>query len=195
VPLVPVYHRALAERLDRPHPVAVLNIGGVANVTFIDGISDPYACDTGPGNALIDDFMRVRKGESRDENGGAASRGLVDEAAVARVLKHSFLRVDHDRRARADDRRGRGGAAVGTTTGDPRVARSFASEHVTVTVLDPHTLAEHAHFYEHEKARVPPVIGLCSREMRPRLTCIFLQNYAAFRFVLPRPIRRCIRRG
>ena len=90
-PLVPVYHRALAAMLERPHPIAVLNIGGVANVTFIDGVPDPYACDTGPGNALIDDFMRARKGETRDENGGAAARGRVDDAAVARVLGHSFF--------------------------------------------------------------------------------------------------------
>jgi anhydro-N-acetylmuramic acid kinase len=90
-PLVPVYHRALAVMLERPHPIAVLNIGGVANVTFINGVPDPYACDTGPGNALIDDFMRARRGEARDENGGAAARGRVDEEAVARVLKHSFF--------------------------------------------------------------------------------------------------------
>jgi anhydro-N-acetylmuramic acid kinase len=90
-PLVPVYHRALAQTLQRPHPVAVLNIGGVANVTFIDGVPDPYACDTGPGNALMDDFMRARAGASRDENGAAAARGRVDEAAVARVLDHSFF--------------------------------------------------------------------------------------------------------
>jgi anhydro-N-acetylmuramic acid kinase len=90
-PLVPVYHRALAATLERPHPIAVLNIGGVANVTVINGVPDPYACDTGPGNALIDDFMRARKGENRDENGGAAARGRVDEEAVARVLKHSFF--------------------------------------------------------------------------------------------------------
>lgn len=90
-PLVPVYHRALAAMLDRPHPIAVLNIGGVANVTFINGVPDPYACDTGPGNALIDDFMRDRNGEARDENGNAAARGRVDEAAVARVLQHSFF--------------------------------------------------------------------------------------------------------
>jgi anhydro-N-acetylmuramic acid kinase len=90
-PLVPVYHRALAAALDRPHPIAVLNIGGVANVTFIDGVPYPYACDTGPGNALIDDFMRERTGEARDENGGTAARGRVDEAAVARVLQHSFF--------------------------------------------------------------------------------------------------------
>jgi anhydro-N-acetylmuramic acid kinase len=90
-PLVPVYHRALAAMIERPHPIAVLNIGGVANVTFIDGVPDPYACDTGPGNALIDDFMRARTGEIRDENGGAAARGRVDEDAVTRVLAHSFF--------------------------------------------------------------------------------------------------------
>jgi anhydro-N-acetylmuramic acid kinase len=90
-PLVPVYHRALAAMLDRPHPIAVLNIGGVANVSYIDGVPDPYACDTGPGNALIDDFMRARRDCLRDENGEAAARGQVDEAAVARVLKHSFF--------------------------------------------------------------------------------------------------------
>ncbi len=90
-PLVPVYHRALAETLDRPHPVAVLNVGGVANVTFIDGLPEPFACDTGPGNALIDDFMRARDGRARDENGEAAARGRVDDEAVARVLAHSFF--------------------------------------------------------------------------------------------------------
>ena len=90
-PLVPVYHRALASALRRPHPIAVLNIGGVANVTYINGIPDPYACDTGPGNALIDDFMRSRTGAVRDDNGEAAARGRVDEAAVAAVLAHSFF--------------------------------------------------------------------------------------------------------
>ena len=90
-PLVPVYHRALVQTLERPRPVAVLNIGGVANVTVIDGDGSPHACDTGPGNALIDDFMRARTGASFDERGEAAARGMVDEAAVARVLTHPFF--------------------------------------------------------------------------------------------------------
>src|ERR1700737_464286 len=59
-PLVPVFHRALVENLHRPHPIAVLNVGGIANVSYIDGAADLVACDTGPGNALIDDFMRAR---------------------------------------------------------------------------------------------------------------------------------------
>jgi anhydro-N-acetylmuramic acid kinase len=90
-PLVPVYHRALARKLDKPHPIAVLNLGGVANITFIDCESHPIACDTGPANALIDDFMRSRNGATRDEEGRAAAAGRVDEAAIARLLGHPFF--------------------------------------------------------------------------------------------------------
>jgi len=89
-PLVPVFHRALVSGLERPHPVAVLNIGGVANVTFCNG-DDPVACDTGPGNALIDDFMRVRAGAPLDHNGDQAANGRVDEAWIARVLAAPFF--------------------------------------------------------------------------------------------------------
>ena len=89
-PLVPVFHQALARDLDRPHPIAVLNVGGVANVTFVDG-GDPIACDTGPGNALIDDFMRARTGAPLDRDGDQAAKGRVDEAFVARVLADDFF--------------------------------------------------------------------------------------------------------
>jgi anhydro-N-acetylmuramic acid kinase len=90
-PLVPVYHRAMVRMLDRPQPVGVLNLGGVANVTFINGDDQLIACDTGPGNALIDDFLRLRTSSLRDDEGRAAAAGKVDEAAVARVLAHPFF--------------------------------------------------------------------------------------------------------
>jgi anhydro-N-acetylmuramic acid kinase len=90
-PLVPVFHRAIVGTIDRPHPVAVLNIGGVANVTFVDGGPDPIACDTGPGNALIDDFMRARTGAPYDDNGDAAATGKPDYAFIADVLKNPFF--------------------------------------------------------------------------------------------------------
>src|SRR6476469_3971666 len=89
-PLVPVYHQALARDLARPHPIAVLNVGGVANITFVDG-GDPIACDTGPGNALIDDFMRARTGAPLDRDGDQAARGRVHEDFVARVLDDAFF--------------------------------------------------------------------------------------------------------
>src|SRR5215471_10862970 len=90
-PMVPVFHRAMLRLLNRAHPVAVLNVGGVANVTFIDGKAGLVACDTGPGNALIDDFVRLRTGQPQDDEGRAAAAGKVDEAAVARVLAHPFF--------------------------------------------------------------------------------------------------------
>ena len=90
-PIVPVYHRALARTLARPHPIAVLNLGGVANITFIDGENDPIACDTGPANALIDDFFRERTGAPRDQDGATAAKGRVDDAAVAKLLAHPFF--------------------------------------------------------------------------------------------------------
>jgi anhydro-N-acetylmuramic acid kinase len=90
-PIVPVFHRAIAGDLDRPGPLAVLNIGGVANVTYVENGKDPVACDTGPGNALIDDFMRARTGRELDRDGDQGARGIVDEAFVARVLEHPFF--------------------------------------------------------------------------------------------------------
>src|ERR1700704_717736 len=90
-PVVPVFHRALVRQLKRAHPVGVLNLGGVANVTFIDGNVELIAFDTGPGNALIDDFVRLRTGQPRDDDGRTAAAGKVDDDAVERVLRHPFF--------------------------------------------------------------------------------------------------------
>lgn len=90
-PLTPVFHRAMVKTIDRPHPVAILNIGGVANLTFVDRDADPMACDTGPGNALIDDFMRARTGALYDVDGAAAACGRPDDAFIARLLADPFF--------------------------------------------------------------------------------------------------------
>ena len=89
-PLAPVFHRALVRRLRQAPPVAVLNLGGVANVTFIDG-DTLIACDTGPGNALLDDFLRLRTGRPLDTDGRKAAAGKVDEKAIERMLQHPFF--------------------------------------------------------------------------------------------------------
>jgi anhydro-N-acetylmuramic acid kinase len=90
-PFVPVYHRALAQALDRDGPIAVVNIGGVSNITYIDGADGLIACDTGPGNALLDDFMFRSTGQPFDCEGRLAAEGHVDDAWVARGLQHPFF--------------------------------------------------------------------------------------------------------
>lgn len=90
-PLVPVYHRALAQAAGIDFPVAVVNIGGVANVTLVAPGLDPVACDCGPGNALIDDIMLARTGASMDRDGRMAYAGSVDVDALAELLDHPFF--------------------------------------------------------------------------------------------------------
>ena len=93
-PLVPVFHRALAHASRLKPPLAVLNVGGVANVTFIDGANQLLAFDTGPGNALLDDWMRERAGKPFDEGGAAAARGKPDETLLAWLLVHPYFPKD-----------------------------------------------------------------------------------------------------
>jgi anhydro-N-acetylmuramic acid kinase len=90
-PFVPVYHRALARMVDEPQPIAVLNIGGVANVTFLSGESDPVAFDTGPGNAPIDEIMLARTGKRYDRDGMVAAQGRVHEDIVQAMLAHPYF--------------------------------------------------------------------------------------------------------
>jgi anhydro-N-acetylmuramic acid kinase len=89
-PLVPVYHRALAQSLEREGPTVVLNIGGVSNITYIDG-ETLIACDTGPGNALIDDFMQRSIGQRFDTDGKLAAQGTIDERWIAQSLSLPFF--------------------------------------------------------------------------------------------------------
>jgi anhydro-N-acetylmuramic acid kinase len=87
-PLVPLYHAALAAHL--PRPVAVLNIGGVANLTWI-GETELLACDTGPGNALLDDFCHGHLGEPMDRDGRLAAAGTPHGATLLDLLDHEFF--------------------------------------------------------------------------------------------------------
>jgi anhydro-N-acetylmuramic acid kinase len=90
-PLVPVYHRALAQSLDREGPVVLVNIGGVSNITYIDGSETLIACDTGPGNAQLDDFMFRVLGKPFDCEGRLAAEGVADESWLARSLQQPFF--------------------------------------------------------------------------------------------------------
>ncbi|MDB5716986.1 MAG: anhydro-N-acetylmuramic acid kinase [Sphingomonas bacterium] len=88
-PLLPVYHRALAADLAKP--VAILNLGGVGNVTWIGDGDALVAFDTGPANALIDDWMLAETGRAQDENGALAATGRIDEAVLGGMLDHPYF--------------------------------------------------------------------------------------------------------
>ena len=90
-PLVPVFHRALAAAAGFEGPLGILNIGGVANVTLIDKSGGMIAFDTGPGNALIDEWMKERENKNLDDGGRTAARGRPDETLLAWLLTHPFF--------------------------------------------------------------------------------------------------------
>jgi anhydro-N-acetylmuramic acid kinase len=86
-PLVPTYHRALAKN----RPVTFVNIGGVANVTYIGADGALLAFDTGAGNALINDWIDRHLGKSHDEGGVIAARGHVSAPHLNAAMAHEFF--------------------------------------------------------------------------------------------------------
>jgi anhydro-N-acetylmuramic acid kinase len=92
-PLVPIFHRALALRASLPLPAAFVNIGGIANVTFIqEGPAEALiAFDAGPGNCLLDDWAMRHSGEPLDRDARLALSGTVHRPTLAALLSHPFF--------------------------------------------------------------------------------------------------------
>ena len=89
-PLAPLYHAALA---GPARPQAVLNLGGIGNLTWLGEGDAMLAFDTGPANALMDDWLLEKTGKAYDADGALASAGQVNEAAVAALMAHPFFEV------------------------------------------------------------------------------------------------------
>ncbi|SDU28627.1 anhydro-N-acetylmuramic acid kinase [Stappia sp. ES.058] len=90
-PLSAVYHAALLRDLAEPGTTAVLNLGGVANVTWVDGNGRPHAFDTGPANAPLNDWIVEHGLGEMDRDGRIAATGTVDEDRLTRLLDHPYL--------------------------------------------------------------------------------------------------------
>jgi anhydro-N-acetylmuramic acid kinase len=88
-PLAPVYHLARAARLAKP--MAVLNLGGVGNVTWIGANGELLAFDTGPGNALLDDWALRHTGRPADMDGALAASGHASSAALAQLKSDPYF--------------------------------------------------------------------------------------------------------
>jgi anhydro-N-acetylmuramic acid kinase len=90
-PLAPVYHGALARWSGLAAPTAVLNLGGVGNVTLVRQDGALEAHDTGPANGMIDLFVQARTGARCDEDGALARAGRVDAVILAGYLAHPYF--------------------------------------------------------------------------------------------------------
>jgi anhydro-N-acetylmuramic acid kinase len=88
-PLAPVYHAAMAAGLERP--LMILNWGGVGNVTYLGVKGEIIAFDTGPANALLDDFLIARRGLAFDKDGALSASGRVDPTALATLMSDSYF--------------------------------------------------------------------------------------------------------
>jgi anhydro-N-acetylmuramic acid kinase len=90
-PLVPAFHEAVFR--DDKTSRAVVNIGGISNVTWLPASRRTVGFDCGPGNVLLDGWARRHIGAQFDENGAWASRGRTDTALLERLLDEPFLKT------------------------------------------------------------------------------------------------------
>jgi len=88
-PLVPLFHAALAQNL--PKPLLIVNIGGVANISFLGAGGEILSCDTGPGNGPLDDWVMSHTGAAYDKDGALAARGLVRQDHLAMLMAHPYF--------------------------------------------------------------------------------------------------------
>ncbi|WP_438503675.1 anhydro-N-acetylmuramic acid kinase [Desertibaculum subflavum] len=132
-PLAPVYHAALAA--DLPKPVAVLNLGGVGNVTWIGEGDALLAFDTGPANAPIDDWVRRQTGAARDDGGALAQAGRIDAARVQAVLAKPYFAAPPPKSLDRDDFTWRMADGLSAADGAATLAAIVAA---TVAASRPH---------------------------------------------------------
>ena len=89
-PLAPIYHKYIIEKSNLTLPTCVLNIGGVSNITYWDG-ERLIGFDTGPGNALMDDYMSTVLNKDFDQNGNLASEGNPINDEIKKFLENTFF--------------------------------------------------------------------------------------------------------
>ena len=91
-PLAPIYHKFIIEDLKLELPCCVLNIGGISNLTYWDG-KELIGFDTGPGNALMDDYMSSIFNQNFDRDGGISAKGVPIGKEIKKMLQHDFFKT------------------------------------------------------------------------------------------------------
>ncbi|MFK8084126.1 MAG: anhydro-N-acetylmuramic acid kinase [Granulosicoccus sp.] len=94
-PLSAVYHKCLLKKIRACGDTAIVNLGGVGNLSWWDGAEKLVAFDTGPANAPINDFVRASGYGDYDVDGRLAALGTVDETRLASLLDHPYFKVQY----------------------------------------------------------------------------------------------------
>ena len=106
-PLTPIFHNVLANKIHKDYnlefPINILNIGGISNVTTtvnendLDHVSKIYAYDIGPGNCLIDDWIRKNSRKNFDQDGLIARSGKTDDLILNQALENFASKFDYNK--------------------------------------------------------------------------------------------------
>lgn len=127
-PLVPVYHQALASSLPKAlsdlSPVVFVNIGGISNISYI--ASELIAFDTGPGNALIDQWVETQAGIPFDQGGMIASEGVIHDRLLKQYLDQEFFTKPYPKSLDRNDFLPPDGGSIGVADGARTLARVSA---------------------------------------------------------------------
>lgn len=135
-PLAPIYHQALCRYSKLTGRIAVVNIGGVSNVTLIDGDAPLRASDCGPGNGPLDSWVAKKAGQAYDKDGALSLSGEIDFRRVDQWLRRDFFtrpmprsadRYDFDVLADMHDLSAADGAATLASFTAQAIARDLAA--------------------------------------------------------------------
>ena len=88
-PLSPIYHKLLIKKFKLDNPTLILNIGGISNYTYFFK-EEMIAKDVGPGNVLIDEYLKITKGIDYDKNGDIAVSGNINQDIINQFYEHEF---------------------------------------------------------------------------------------------------------
>ena len=127
-PLAPIYHLALIKTLLKESkvkiPISILNIGGIANITEIDKDFKISSRDIGPGNCLIDKWMRKNSNKAFDKDGNFAMKGKIDKFIFDQYLDNYYYSKINSRRS------------LDTNDFDISFAKGLSLENGTTTITD-----------------------------------------------------------
>ncbi len=102
-PLTPIYHKLLAKIFKEAGkiklPIIILNIGGIANTTSINESYEMTSMDIGPGNCLIDKWIRVNSGKNFDRNGNIARSGKIDKFILKETIDNFYYNESNKKKS------------------------------------------------------------------------------------------------